>query len=239
MKKNIKVNFLVVGAQKSGTTALDRYLRQHPEIEMGSKKELHFFDHEKNFLGKANYDQYHQHFAGHHSKIRGECTPIYMYWRPAMERIYQYNPDMKIIAVLRDPIARAFSHWNLERERNADHADFSFAIREEKKRCEAALPLQHRVFSYIDRGFYDQQIKRIWRYFPKMQTLFIKHENLKRHPQITMKAIADFLDIADFKDIQPLDINSTKYSATLSEDDYKYLKEIFDDSIKETEKLLS
>ena len=74
MKKNIKVNFLVVGAQKSGTTALDRYLRQHPEIEMGSKKELHFFDHEKNFLGKANYDQYHQHFAGHHSKIRGECT---------------------------------------------------------------------------------------------------------------------------------------------------------------------
>ncbi len=155
-----------------------------------------------------------------------------------MERIHAYNPDMKIIAVLRDRIARAFSHWNMERERNADRKDFSFAIRYERARCEEAWPLQHRVYSYIDRGMYAEQIGRIWQYFPKSQTLFIRHEALKEEPKKTMNIVAAFLGVEDFENIQYKDVNSTQYATTLSEVDYDYLKRIFESDARETEQLL-
>ena len=81
---------------------------------------------------------------------------------------------------------------------------------------------QHRVFSYIDRGFYDEQIKRIWRYFPRTQTLFIKHEKLKRHPQITMKAIANFLEKGRYENYlrklrKTLYSNSLHYARAIAE----------------------
>jgi len=90
-----------------------------------------------------------------------------MYWQNAPKRIWQYNPEMKIIIILRNPIERAFSHWNMERSRNAEHLSFWDAINTEKLRCQETLPLQNRVYSYIDRGFYIKQLENIWRYFPK------------------------------------------------------------------------
>jgi len=173
MSANGKVDFLIVGAQKSGTSALDVYLRDHSEIEMAVKKEVHFFDVEANFKGDVDYGIYHRNFAQNSAKLRGECTPIYMYWAPSMKRIFEYNPNMKIIAVLRNPIERAFSHWNMQQHRGVEKKDFSIAIRQESVRCRVSLPLQHRELSYTDRGYYSEQIRRIWRFFPKDQTLFI------------------------------------------------------------------
>ena len=125
-----KIDFLIVGAQKAGTSALDMYLRKHPEIEMARpQKEVHFFDDEKYFKkNKVNYEVYHEYFTNDNSKIKGESTPVYMYWSLAMKRIYEYNPQIKIIAVLRNPIERAFSHWNKEKYRKRETADFSTAI---------------------------------------------------------------------------------------------------------------
>ena len=234
-----KIDFLIVGAQKSGTSALDVYLRKHPEIEMArDQKEVHFFDDEKHFKNKVNYEVYHEYFTNDNSKIKGESTPIYMYWSLAMKRIYEYNPQIKIIAVLRNPIERAFSHWNKERYGKKETADFSTAIRQESVRCQEALPLQHRIFSYTDRGFYSKQIKRIWRFFPRNQTLFIKYDDFKTDYKKALKEISSFLDISEFK-CSNIKVNLSPYANVLSNSDYNYLSELYFNEIQKLEAMLN
>ncbi len=233
-----RVSFLVVGSQKSGTTALDKYLRGHSEIEMASEKEVHFFDNEAYFKDEVSYDSYHKNFSTEKTTVKGECTPIYMYWSPSIGRIYEYNPKIKIIAILRNPIDRAFSHWNMERDRNADIEPFSTAIRQEEIRAREALPFQHRVYSYIDRGFYSEQIKRIWRYFPKEQTLFIKHDDLRNKPRQVLEGISSFLEVAEFNNIIEEEIHSRPYVSKLSYDDHKYLNEVYFNEIEKIQTML-
>lgn len=184
-----KVGFVIAGTQKGGTSALDAYLREHPEICMADKKEVHFFDTEKYFQKeKVDYSVYHSFFSPKSSHtLLGETTPIYMYWYDSPRRIWQYNPSMKIIVILRNPIRRAYSHWNMERDRKADTVSFWEAIQHESNRCREALPYQHRVYSYVDRGFYSEQLRRVWTYFPKNQTLILKSEDLKANPRETLE----------------------------------------------------
>ena len=103
-KFDFQIGFIICGTQKGGTTALDRYLRMHPEICMADKKEVHFFDNDNFFIDKKpDYLKYHLNFSPRdHHKIIGEATPIYMYWKNSIKRIHNYNPDMKLIAVLRN-----------------------------------------------------------------------------------------------------------------------------------------
>jgi hypothetical protein len=86
----MKVDFIIVGAQKSGTSALEEYLRGHREIEMAKIKEVHFFDNENNFVSEVDYSKYHVSFDDHSIRlIKGEATPIYMYWYEAPKRIWE------------------------------------------------------------------------------------------------------------------------------------------------------
>jgi hypothetical protein len=163
------IDFIICGTQKGGTSALDAYLREHPEICMADHKEVHFFDNEDNFSrSKPDYSKYHSHFSPKTThNIVGEATPIYMYWNDAPRRIWEYNPNVKLIVLLRNPIERAYSHWNMERQRNVENLSFWDAIQNEKERCRETLPLQHRLYSYVDRGFYLGQIRRLWAFFWK------------------------------------------------------------------------
>ncbi len=236
----MKVDFLIVGAQKSGTTALYKYLRVHPEIEMATQKEVHFFDNENNFTGEIEYLNYHASFSKKSiGFLRGEATPIYMYWNEAPKRIWQYNPKIKLIAVLRNPIERAFSHWNMERDRKYDNFSFSEAIRSEIERCRNALPLQHRVYSYIDRGFYSEQIRRLWHFFPKNQILVLKYEDLKFDLEKTLIKISTFLNVKAFNNPTYIDTHSREYASKMSNDDYSYLYNIFYYEIKMLETMFS
>lgn len=236
---NRKVDFLVVGAQKSGTTALDTYLRSHTNICMGDVKELHYFDDETHFSTTPNYEQYHKKFSpvSSHS-VLGEVTPIYMYWQPAMRRIWEYNPNMKIIVLLRNPIERAYSHWNMETLRGAETLPFSEAIRKERQRVREALPLQHRVYSYIDRGFYVEQLRRIYHYFPKKQILVFKHEELLGDVNKVLVKISHFLNLVAFEHHSFHPIHALDYKSPISREDFDYLKSLFFYEIKQLERVL-
>ena len=128
-----KVDFLICGAQKCGTTALDFYLRQHPLLCFPSKKELHYFDDDAAFAGGSpDYAAYHAWFAPEaRHRLLGETTPIYLYKPEVMPRICAYNPDMKLIAVLRHPVDRAYSHWNMFRARGESKVSFREALEHE------------------------------------------------------------------------------------------------------------
>lgn len=236
----MKVDFLICGTQKGGTTALDAYLREHPQICMANKKEVHFFDDENNFTTQnPDYSLYHAYFSPNsvHS-ISGEATPIYMYWRNTPERIWQYNPDMKLIVLLRNPIERAYSHWNMERSRKAEHYSFWDAIRAEPARCREALPYQHMVYTYIDRGFYLEQLKRLWHYFPEKNVLVLKSEHLRNQPQDALKEIFGFLGVRNLGDITPKERRSTPYSSKMGNREREYLQSIFEREIRELERAL-
>ena len=93
-----KIDFLIAGAQKGGTHALDAVLRAHPDVGMCRVKEPHFFDTEENFVGTPDYDLYHRRFdMASVALVRGEATPDYLYWPASMARIRTYNPGMKLI----------------------------------------------------------------------------------------------------------------------------------------------
>lgn len=235
-----KLDFLVVGTQKGGTTSLDRYLRKHPQIEMPhSKKELHFFDTDKFFISESNYDSYHRHFKWDSKKlVRGEVTPVYMYWIPAIERVWHYNPAIKIIMVLRNPIDRAYSHWNMVKEKGFETLSFSEAIRIEHQRCKAVLPQQSYRFSYIDRGYYSEQLRRVLRFFPQNQVLVVKSEWLKNNSHNVVEAISSFLQIDSFPQVEKVEANSRYYLKPMSNEDRSYLKDIFYYDIRMLEQML-
>ena len=89
---------------------------------------------------------------------------------------------MRLIVILRNPIERAYSHWAMEHRRGNDPLPFALALEQEEARCREALPLQHRVFSYVDRGFYSAQLRRLWRFFGREQVLVLRQEELRLRP---------------------------------------------------------
>lgn len=239
--ENKFVNFLVCGTQKGGTTTLDFYLRQHDNLCMANRKEVHFFDKDVYFRKPKlpNYSKYHSFFSlkSSHNLI-GESTPIYMYWYEAPKRIWEYNPDMKLILILRNPIERAYSHWNMEYSRGKENLSFFDAIKNEEKRCRKALPKQHRIYSYVDRGFYLDQIKRLWFFFPKNQVIIIKNEDLRKNNCETLNKICDFLNIDQFKTVEQKEKNSRKYQSKITDDEINFLKSIYEYDIKGLEREL-
>lgn len=242
MKGNKKVGFLVIGTQKGGTSALDDHLREHPEIGMAVEKELHFFDDEEFFAEEEiDYSKYEERFeCSNEIKVYGESTPIYMYWEACCKRIWDYNKDMKLIAILRDPVDRAFSHWNMEAGRQEEDEPFLYCIKNEAKRLKEALPLQHRVYSYADRGLYAKQIKRYKRYFKDEQMLFIKYEDFKADTKRTLNSVFTFLGVDPEKvRYQPRIVNPGNYKQTMTQEEKAYLLAFFRNDIKELEQLLN
>jgi hypothetical protein len=236
---SIKVDFVVAGTQKGGTSALDEYLRDHRGISMASKKEVHFFDDDSNFGESVEYSKYHSYFEiSEPRKILGEATPIYMYWYEAPKRIWHYNPEMKFIIVLRNPVNRAYSHWNMQRDRAYDDLSFWEAITTEESRRREALPCQHRKFSYVDRGFYSEQLKRIWHFFPKEQTLIMRSKDLREKPENVLCDICRFLNISDFENIRLKEVHSRPYTSSISSEERDFLQKTFFYEIKELEELL-
>ena len=207
---------------------------------MSAVKEVHFFDTDEFFdSGDVDYSRYHaRFFPTARTRLLGEATPIYMYRESAPQRIHRYNPAMKLIMVLRNPVTRAYSHWNHDRTRGRHPLPFEQAIDAEEKRRGDAVPLQTRRFSYIDRGFYSQQIRRIWRLFPVEQTLILKSEELQHASQAALSRITDFLGVARFFQVQPRTVNTLPYERPMSGEARRVLQQVFADEIEELERML-
>jgi hypothetical protein len=190
------VDFFIAGVQKGGTTALSARLRQHPEIELPAGKELHFFDDEGRDWTAPDYGGLHRHFDWSRPRVRGEATPIYTYWRPSPARIARYNPGARIVVGLRHPALRAFSHWRMETQRRAETLSFEAAVtRPGRSRLSSAPDRLHRVYSYVERGFYARQLERLLALFPRRQLHVFRTDALWLDPAGTLGAIERFLGV--------------------------------------------
>jgi len=192
-----RVGFLVAGVQKGGTSALHDYLSDLPDLQLPACKEAHFFDEEAHVDWRApDYAPYHALFRDD-GRLWGEATPIYIYWPPSLERIARYNPAMRLILIFRDPVERAWSQWKMEWARGKETEPFAWAIREGRRRMDGASPFpgHHRVFSYVERGFYGAQLARALELFPRDQLLLLDQDALRHDPDEVLAQVARFLGV--------------------------------------------
>lgn len=230
-------NFFIVGAQKAGTTALHSYLSRHSQISMSTPKEIHFFDDETIDWSKPPTDELERQLGGTARQVRGEATPIYMYWPNAIERLKAYDAGARIIVLLRHPIYRALSHWKMETRRKDETLSFSDAIRAGGRQRVANSPGgAHRVFSYVERGFYAAQVARLLRHFPRAQIHFAKTDDLWWSPQLILSQVERFLGVEHELALESEYIvaASTDIPAPLENTDRLYLHRLFADDIVRT-----
>lgn len=184
--------FLIVGAMRSGTSSLVHYLRRHPDIFISQPKELHFFDHHY----ERGIDWYGQQFSGAQGTIQiGEATPNYMYDRVAVDRMVHLLPDVKLIAILRNPVARAYSHYWHNRSRGKEPLDFDEALQAEPARL-ALSAEKATTFSYADRGRYDRQLRYLLDRFPRQALKVLLFEDLESGPDGVVTEACGHLNLA-------------------------------------------
>lgn len=238
--KVFRTDFLIGGAQKSGTTALHHYLSLHPEITLASEKEVHFFDNDSLFESETvNYDTYHLNFDSfQQGRVYGEATPIYMYWDSCAERVFQYNPRMKWIIVLRNPISRAFSQWNMEFSRGTESLPFMQAIEAEQSRLKLGCASQCRVRSYIDRGKYSSQIIRLQQIFGADRLLILESNELRTNPSVVMSRVCSFLGVSEMLLLTPSEVFALPYRSKISSAEWSFLYEQLETEIDHLEMLL-
>ena len=207
-----KLGFMIVGAQKCGTSALAHFLSQHPEICMASPKEVHLFDSPK-YSSDWTPEQIDKRYGSrlaHCSGVRilGEATPSYMFVPEIGRDLARYNPDLKLIVLLRDPVERAVSHYYMEKNRGRERRPLWFALLREPfrlRRCRDGR-VQGSVTqrcSYRTRGLYSLQLRNLYRFFDRDQVLVVgSRELLERHDEVLRRVFA-FLGVPEHVRIAP------------------------------------
>ena len=235
-----RVDLVIGGVQKGGTTALDDVLRRHPAMRMTPRKELHWFDNEANFaLGAPDYAPYHRLWGN--ALAGGLCcdsTPSYLWWPSAAERLRTYNPAMRWIVLLRDPAERAYSHWNMVRNTGAESLAFPQALDAEAARLAAGASRDRFRFSYVSRGYYARQLAKLFGLFPREHVLVLRSDRLRDDMATTVATVLDFLGLEPFPTPDPKSANKGNYDAPLAPADRARLVESFDADIRELERML-
>ena len=246
---------IIIGAQKSGTSALFNYMNQHPCLQGPYKKEVHYFDAQYYQNGISWYSK--QFSPVSKNKIIFEATPSYLYRNWCAERIYKYNKDIKLIAVLREPVGRAFSAWNMarqvyfsdERDRivestigiqnkkikegmtellTAEHfKSFSECIFRELDIIKSGE--ENPVPNFIRRGIYAEQINRYFKFFEKEQLLILDHKDLIEQPDKVLGKIESFVGVRNIdwsdKDLGKKHVGA--YSTGIDNDTELLLKDFY------------
>jgi hypothetical protein len=185
-------DFVIIGAQRSGSTALASYLRSHPQVFMPTKKEIHYFD--------VNFDRgtewYARQFRDAGSEhVVGEATPVYMYHDQAIPRMASLVPNALLIAILRNPVDRAYSHYWMNRARGHETLNFMDAIVAEPERLASDEPFVRVGKSYMDRGRYLRQLLRVREHFPRDALHVILFEDMRGDAAGTYRGLCRFLGV--------------------------------------------
>jgi hypothetical protein len=188
-----KLDFIGIGAAKCGTTWLADMLRQHPDIFIPTEKELHYFN--KTFVDNVKIDNFQHHKPlewymeffkkAKPGQIKGEFTAFYMPDEYAAKNIFEFNPDIKIIAILRDPVERAFSNYNYFKQLGKiDDVTFEQAI--------------EKAPAILERSNYHKHLKRYFDIFPHENIKVMFFDDIKKDPENFLKEAEVFLGVKEF-----------------------------------------
>lgn len=209
----MRPNFLVVGAQKAGTTSLHYYMVEHPDIYLPSQKETKFFVDDRFYnQGIGFYEK--KHFSDWKGEPAvGEVDPEYMYFKKGLDRITQHFDvtETKFIFLLRNPIDRAFSHYLMTYRRGIETLSFEDALEEEHSRILAGYQ-ENLHFSYSQRGYYLRQIERFLDVAPRDNMLFLLSDDLRKDREKCLSLVFSFLGVTN--DFVPCGIDEQFHRST-------------------------
>lgn len=247
-------DFMIIGAQKSATTTLFYYLNKHPKIAGSSPKEITYFTRHV-FLGK-DLAWYRKHFTSlKKDPLFFEATPNYMYFESAAQQLKQLYPNIKLIIILRDPINRAFSAWNMYREhfikgnlskrlpplnpngenlmyKNLTDGRNNFPTFSECIKIEYNLINQKEQsgLNFLRRGLYFDQISMYLKYFKRDQFFILGMRDLVNDPKKSIQEILNFLNIKNPETWEPPALkakNKRSYNLKIESADRDMLNEFY------------
>ncbi len=203
-------DFLIIGGQRCGSTSLFSYLSQHPRIVPSYKKEVHYFD----LHFDRGSDWYRSHFplqarADFEQRLdrpprTGEATPYYIFHPQVPARVADLLPKVKLIALLRNPVHRALSHYHHHRRKKYEFLSFEEALDAEEERLDGAeqrlvgddgYSFNHHRYSYLARGRYAEQLERWWQHFDRNQFFIARSEDFYAEPSSIIADICQFLEV--------------------------------------------
>lgn len=221
-------DFIIIGCQKCATTSLYDYLVQHPNILSAAQKEIHYFDSNYN-IGITWYKSFFPTVFSKNLKklskikfVTGEASPMYIFNQIVPKRMSEVLPSVKLIAILRNPIDRAYSHYNMQVKNGYEKLSFEEAINSEEKRIAGErereeqdanyVGINLRDYSYLSRGLYVNQLTIWMNYFPKSQFLILRTEDLDDNPNVFMNQIFKFLEIPayEIRNLQKVNVGEYK-----------------------------
>ena len=198
-------DFLILGAQKAGTTALYAYLRRHPAITGPSWKEVSFFDRHW-ARGEAWYRGNFPNLARTRGRLVGEASPSYVFHPLAPGRVRKLVPEARLVVLVRNPVDRALSHYNHEVALGREPLSFEDALEAEEERLrgeEERMAADPRYFSrewwshtYKARGRYAEQLERWLAVFPRERLLVLPSDDLGADPAAAHARVLEFLGAA-------------------------------------------
>jgi hypothetical protein len=198
-------DFLVLGAQRAGSTSLYHTLIRHPHVRGALVKEIHYFD--RYYHRGAGW--YRAHFplrpAFGDGLLTGEASPSYLFHPHTPERVKRLIPHVRLIAILRHPGDRAYSQYHMNRQKGQEPLSFLEAIEREEERTRADrerqqeepgyFGLNHRRYSYLARGRYAEQLARWLEHFPRAQLLVAPAWKFRRQPADVLREVFGFLGL--------------------------------------------
>lgn len=198
------LRFVIGGVQKAGTTALARYLGAHPNLQLPRDKEAHVFD-APDFDAAASPSQVDARYlplfdAASDDTKHGDATPFYVAHPDVIARIARYNPAMRWIVLLRDPVARAISQHHMERQRGKERWPLPVALLLERGRLRRdagnlTRGSSLRRHSYRARGDYASQLDALYSHFPHEQVLLLRSDDLRATPSAVVARTCEFLGV--------------------------------------------
>lgn len=197
-------DFLIIGAGKSGTTSIDNYLKQHPDIFMSSVKEPNFFAYEVTDISDlqehpeelkhynnsvTSMEEYLKLFsAAKPNQLKGETSNTYLYGKNAPQRIHYHLPNVKLIAILRQPADRLYSRYlHLARDNRLPSAEF--------KDCLNKDSIWWRRNDLVNEGYYNKHLSRFYELFPKENIKVFLYEDIRNNLNQLLKDIFVFLKV--------------------------------------------
>jgi hypothetical protein len=194
----LRVNTLIIGAGRSGTTSLYTYLESHSDVCFSNIKEVHFFSIDE--LYKRGESYYHSFFRKCHGVPVVASADTYLLMdHDAIPRIYAYNPEMKIIVMLRDPVSRAYSSYNYSVNFGHHQAYAAFLdslVVEKQIAWEANIVTRNNVGHFYGSLYYEH-LRKWTAVFPREQILLLKTSGFKENPQKFSKELFSFLNLLE------------------------------------------
>lgn len=233
----MRPHYIIIGAQKCGTDSLCSWLEGHPQVAPAKANEIYYFDNHYQ-RGERWYREHFPLAAGRRLYVTGEATPTYLLHPLAAERMARDLPDVRLIVLLRDPVARAWSHYHHSVRWKFEALPFADAIAAEEQRLEgeearmrmdqASISKPYRSYSYRKRGLYLEQLRRYYDRFDRKQILVLKSESLFADPQGEFNRVLRFLGLSPMTLRDPPVRNKGHYQGTIMDSAPELAKELYD-----------